>query len=148
METINNINVSNATAPVKSLLDNLIKSQESSDIQLFAKCFAHDENTTNIGTDLDEIWYGWNAFNKWMTTAFQNKPNYTIAAKDTRIQMGKNGDIAWYSQLLDTCIETKGEPFRLEGFRHTGVVEKRDHKWLIVQSHISIPDNTSHDVNR
>ncbi|MCU4155721.1 nuclear transport factor 2 family protein [Carboxylicivirga sp. A043] len=142
METIHDSTINTETVPILAVLDKLIKSQEKGDLQEFSTCFAQDDKTVNIGTDLDEIWYGWQAFYDWMTTAIVNKPDYTIASKDTRIQLSQNKDVAWYSQLLDTCFETKGEPFRLEGFRHTGVLEKRDNKWLIVQSHISIPDNT------
>ncbi|MBS2212443.1 nuclear transport factor 2 family protein [Carboxylicivirga mesophila] len=142
METINAKTVSPEITPIKKVLDTLLIAQEEGNLEQFSKCFAQDENTLNIGTDLDEIWYGWYAFYEWMTQAIKTKPDYTIAAKDTRIQLSQCKEVAWYSQLLDTCFETKGEPFRLEGFRHTGVLEKRDGNWLIVQSHISVPDNT------
>lgn len=141
METIQNSTINTEIVPIIAVLDKLIKSQEEGDLATFSSCFAKDEQTVNIGTDLDEIWYGWNAFYDWMRSAITNKPDYSIASKDTRIHISKNKDIAWYSQLLDTCFETKGEPFRLEGFRHTGVLECRKNHWLIVQSHISVPDN-------
>ncbi|WP_430815575.1 nuclear transport factor 2 family protein [Carboxylicivirga sp. RSCT41] len=147
METLHNTTIQTDTVPILAVLDKLIKSQEKGNLSEFSTCFAQDEQIVNIGTDLDEIWYGWTAFYEWMTTAIINKPDYTIASKDTRIHLNQNKDVAWYSQLLDTCFETKGEPFRLEGFRHTGVLEKRDNKWLIVQSHISIPDNTLPNLN-
>ena len=146
METISSFSIDQKTAPIMQVLDILIQSQEAGNLEAFSNCFAQDENTVNIGTDLDEIWYGWSSFYEWMGTAINNKPDYTVASKDTRIQIGKSNDVAWYSQLLDTCFETKGEPFRIEGFRHTGVMEKRDGRWLIVQSHISIPDNTNPQI--
>ncbi len=141
METINTKTVSPEIAPVKAILDKLLIAQEKGNLEEFSSCFAQDENTLNIGTNIDEIWYGWNDFYEWMTQSIQSQPDYTIAAKDTRIQLSQCKEVAWYSQLLDTCFETKGETFRPEGFRHTGVLEKRDGKWLIVQSHISVPDN-------
>jgi hypothetical protein len=140
METFNTKTIDSATAPVKEVLDQLLIAQENGLLSDFSACFAHDDNTVNIGTDMDEIWYGWHDFYEWMRQAISTKHNHSITAKDTRIQMSHNKDVAWYSQLLDTCFETKGESFRLEGFRHTGVLEKRNGKWLIVQSHISVPD--------
>ncbi|WP_439183468.1 nuclear transport factor 2 family protein [Carboxylicivirga taeanensis] len=142
MKTFNTKPTTNEITPIKTVLDTLITSQENGNLQEFCNCFAQDEHTMNIGTDIDEIWYGWTDFYEWMTHAIHNKPDYTISAKDTRIQLSNDKNVAWYSQLLDTCFETKGEPFRLEGFRHTGVLEKRNGQWLIVQSHISVPDNS------
>ncbi len=142
MKSIGKMLNAKETAPVKVILNELLRSQEKGDIEAFKKCFAHDENMVNIGTDLDEVWLGWNPFYNWMKSAISNRKEYNITEKDTRIQLSHNQDVAWYSQLLDTCFETKGEPHRLEGFRHTGVLEKRDGKWMIVQSHVSLPDNT------
>lgn len=142
MKTINTKTASPEINPIKKVLDTVLIAQEEGNLELFSQCFAQDEDTLNIGTDIDEIWYGWQAFQEWMTQAIKTKPDYSIAAKDTRIQLSQSKEVAWYSQLLDTCLETKGEPFRLEGFRHTGVLEKRNERWLIVQSHISVPDNT------
>jgi len=141
MDTLNNTTLDTSTAPVKAVLNELLRAQEDGDIKAFSKCFAQDKNTINIGTDIDEIWIGWEDFYNWMKDAILHKLDYTISEKNTRIFIGKNNDVAWYSQLLDTCFETKSEPVRIEGFRHTGVLEKRDNKWLIVQSHISVPDN-------
>ncbi|MBI9063519.1 MAG: nuclear transport factor 2 family protein [Marinilabiliaceae bacterium] len=126
-------------AEIESVLNKLLRSQEKGDINDFADCFAQDENFVTIGTDIDEIWYDWPTFFSWMKSAITKWQGYSITEKNTRITMSNNGQVAWYSQLMDTCFETKGEPVRLEGFRHTGVVEYRNGKWLIVQSHISIP---------
>jgi hypothetical protein len=124
---------------VKNLLTTLVKSQEEGDVQKFASCFANDDEVVNIGTDLDEYWTDWHSFQEWMQYAIKLRREYKISEKDTRIKISKDGTVAWYSQLIDTCFETKGDPVRLEGFRHTGVVEFRSNKWVIVQSHISIP---------
>ncbi len=140
MKTLNRAINEKSVAPIKAILNELLRSQEEGNIDAFANCFAQDKNTVNIGTDIDEIWIGWEDFYNWMKEAIQNKSDYTISEKNTRIFLSKNNDIAWYFQLLDTCIESKNDPIRIEGFRHTGVLEKRHNKWLIVQSHISVPD--------
>ena len=138
---------SEKVAPIKATLSKMLRAQENGDIKTFASTFAHDSQVVNIGTDLDEIWYNWSSFYEWMSDAIQNRKGYTITEKDTHIVLSKSGDVAWYSQLLDTCLETKGEPFSLEGFRHTGVMEKRDTDWVIVQSHISAPYTGNEQTN-
>ncbi|TAJ08065.1 hypothetical protein DMA11_21815 [Marinilabiliaceae bacterium JC017] len=124
---------------VKEVLHKLLRSQENGNITDFAECFAHDDDLVNIGTDLDEVWYDWPTFFSWMKEAITNRQGYTITEKDTRIVISNDKHVAWYSQLIDTCLETKGEITRLEGFRHTGVLEQRHGQWVIVQSHVSIP---------
>ncbi|MBP8790344.1 MAG: nuclear transport factor 2 family protein [Breznakibacter sp.] len=123
----------------KALLTQLVKSQEEGDLSLFESCFLHTEELVNIGTDLDEIWYGWDDFSRFMKNAITERKGHKIQELDTRIVVDEGGTTAWYSQLIDTCIETKSEPFRLEGFRHTGVMIFRNGQWRIAQSHISAP---------
>lgn len=123
----------------KALLTQLVKSQEEGDLSLFESCFSHTEELVNIGTDLDEIWYGWDDFSRFMKNAITERKGHKIQELDTRIVVDEGGTTAWYSQLIDTCIETKSEPFRLEGFRHTGVMIFRNGQWRIAQSHISAP---------
>jgi hypothetical protein len=57
--------------------------------------------------------------------------------RDLRITFSRSGDVAWYSAILDDCMEWEGKPFCLKDTRWTGVLEKRDGKWLIVQMHFS-----------
>ncbi len=134
-------------APIRETLNKMLIAQEEGDHNAFAKTFAHDQDMVNIGTDLDEVWYDWNSFYHWMSQAIDKRKGYSITEKETHITLSKTGNVAWYSQLLDTCLETKGEPFNIEGFRHTGVMEKRDKEWLIVQSHISVPYKTNEQTD-
>ncbi|MCW3804829.1 nuclear transport factor 2 family protein [Plebeiibacterium marinum] len=120
------------------LLQNMLEAQESGDIELFASCFVHDNKAVNIGTDVDEFWIGWKPFFNYMKKMIQLRKGMKITAKNTNISIESKCGLAWYSQLIDTCLETKGEPFRIEGFRHTGVMKRIDNHWKIVQSHMSI----------
>ncbi len=124
---------------VVAVLHKLVKAQETGNINAFSDCFAQDEKPVHIGTDQDEIWYNWQDFFNLMKIQIEQHKGTTINYKNTTVRHNLNGDIAWYSQLIDRCHETKGDDVSLEGFRHTGVMEKKDNKWLIVQSHISFP---------
>jgi len=59
--------------------------------------------------------------------------------KDLRIQLSQGGDVAWYSCLLDDIGEWDGRAIGWYNARWTGVLEKRDDKWLIMQMHFSFP---------
>ena len=50
----------------------------------------------------------------------------------------RSGDVAWYSAILDDIVEFDGKRGGSEDIRWTGVLEKRDGKWVIVQMHASL----------
>lgn len=70
----------------------------------------------------------------WMKEAFK-ATDFSI--KDLRIKFSKSGTVAWYSAYLDDHAEWKGQRIGWDNARWTGVVEKRDGKWVIVQMHFS-----------
>ncbi len=119
-------------------LNSLVLSQEKGDIDLFSKCFDHSKDITIIGTDQDEYWHNWDDFYHYMQHLIGLRTDLKITTKNTVVSIADAGNVAWYSQLIDTCIETKGDPYRIEGFRHTGVMIYEDDHWKIVQSHMSV----------
>ncbi len=119
-------------------LNSLVLSQEKGDINLFSKCFDHNKNLTVIGTDYDEYWQNWDDFYKYMQQLIELRKDLKISTKKTVVNIHQSGYVAWYSQLIDTSIESKGEAYLLEGFRHTGVMVQQNGDWKIVQSHMSV----------
>jgi len=59
--------------------------------------------------------------------------------KDLRIVFSRSGDVAWYSCFLDDCGSYKGEENCLEDVFQTGVLEKRDGRWVHVLMHGAYP---------
>jgi hypothetical protein len=57
--------------------------------------------------------------------------------KDLEITFAKCGEVAWFYCVLDDINTYKGAPASWENARWTGVVEKRDGLWVIVQQHFS-----------
>ncbi|MBN1896062.1 nuclear transport factor 2 family protein [bacterium] len=57
--------------------------------------------------------------------------------RDLKIGFSKSGDVAWFFCMLDDINEWKGQPANWENARWTGVLEKRDGRWVIVQMHFS-----------
>jgi hypothetical protein len=57
--------------------------------------------------------------------------------RNLRINFSRSGDVAWFSAILDDCGEWEGKPDCWKDTRWTGILEKRDGDWLIVQVHFS-----------
>jgi len=73
----------------------------------------------------------------WMDTRFK-AIRYEIS--DLQINISGSGDVAWWFCMLDDINEWDGKPASWENTRWTGVLEKRDGKWVIVQMHFSFAD--------
>jgi len=105
------------------------------------------ENTMATDPDLFYFWthsnftiIGWDQhvklFDIWTDPKF--KATYT-EVRDLRINISRSGDVAWYSAILDDLGEWDGKPIGSKDIRWTGVLEKRNGKWVIVQMHASLP---------
>jgi hypothetical protein len=111
-----------------------------------------------IEKDFDTMYHLWaeNMFHFWL---FSNSrviglDNFKIYAqqwkdpdfrgtrfefKDLRIVFSHSGDVAWYSCFLDDCGSFKGKESCLKDVFQTGVLEKRNGKWVHVLMHGSYP---------
>ncbi len=82
---------------------------------------------------------GFEAFKKTVNDVFMH-PEFKAtgsAIRDLRIDISRSGDVAWWSAILDDFGEFAGRPYAWRNTRWTGVLEKRDGKWVIVQMHFS-----------
>jgi ketosteroid isomerase-like protein len=70
----------------------------------------------------------------WMSSDFQ-AVRYEI--RDLQVNFSNSGDVAWWFCMLDDINTWKGETTSWENTRWTGVMEKRNGKWVIVQQHFS-----------
>jgi ketosteroid isomerase-like protein len=59
--------------------------------------------------------------------------------RDLRIVFSCSGDVAWYSCFLDDCSSYKGKESCLKDVFQTGVLEKRDGRWVHVLMHGAYP---------
>ncbi len=65
--------------------------------------------------------------------------------RDLRINLSESGDVAWYSAILDDRGEFNGKPYAWLNTRWTGVLEKRNGRWVIVQMHFSFASDATAD---
>lgn len=53
--------------------------------------------------------------------------------------VGSKGDVAWFATEVSFTVDTGEDKFQQLG-RWTGVLEKKNGKWLLLQSHFSFPE--------
>lgn len=110
---------------------------KNKDIDLLYSTIAKDTNFISVNPG-DRIVHGFNEFREaesfWMDDNFQ-AIRYEI--KDLKVTFSESGDVAWFFCMLDDINEWKGQPASWENTRWTGVLEKRNGNWVIVQMHFS-----------
>jgi ketosteroid isomerase-like protein len=71
----------------------------------------------------------------WMSPDFRAT---RTELRDVVVGISRSGDAAWFSAMLEDCGEYKGKPSCWSDCRYSGVLEKRDGRWVIVQAHFSL----------
>ena len=82
---------------------------------------------------------GFPAFKEMTEGLFMNPKFKAIGSdiRDLRVNISHGGDVAWYSCILDDYGEFDGRQYAWKDTRWTGVLEKREGSWKIVQMHFS-----------
>jgi ketosteroid isomerase-like protein len=111
------------------------------------RCFAHtarDSNFFIFHPDSRSTIKGFDHFVRHADAIFFDDRFKAISSeiKDLRVNLSRSGDVAWFSCLLDDFGEWDGQPVGWENCRWTGVLEKREGKWLLVQQHFSLPSDS------
>jgi len=96
--------------------------------------FIFSPDSASTLTGFQEIKYL--ADNVWMTDRFKA---IECNIRNLRIKFSQSGDVAWYSCYLDDISEWDGQKSGWRNVRWTGVLEKKEGKWLIMQMHFSFP---------
>jgi len=122
---------------VENAINNSIGWAKTKDLNLLYSVIANDTNYLEVDPN-NRVVKGFGDFKKaeafWMNPDFK-AIRYEI--KDLVINLSKSGDVAWFFCMLDDINEWKGQPASWENTRWTGVLEKRNNNWTIVQMHFS-----------
>jgi ketosteroid isomerase-like protein len=99
-----------------------------------------DENMFHFWLFSDSLVVGLDSFKvhaeQWKDPDFHGT---RFEFKDLRIVFSSSGDVAWYSCFLDDCGSYKGREYCLENVFQTGVLEKKNGRWIHVLMHGSYP---------
>ena len=124
---------------VNTVLDQVIQMMETEDMDSFSKIFAHDPDMVCFGTDAGERIIGWETLKTVMQKQFAATENSKLSVKDRVIKVHDSGKVAWFSEIIDWDMVSEGQTVKLEGLRGTGVLEKQNGNWVIIQLHYSLP---------
>lgn len=124
---------------VKAVIDRFGRMWEDEDLSAFDEVVAHDDGMIVIGTDAAEYVVGFDAFRSAREQQYASYENVEFNIYNQSIKLSQSGDVAWFAETFDLFLIAGGEPVSLEGIRLTGVVEKRDGQWKVVQLHTSVP---------
>jgi len=110
---------------------------KNKDFQLLYSVIANDSNYLEIGPG-PGITKGFDEFKKnesiWGDPGFKA---IDFKIRDLKINLSESGTVAWFNCVLDDINEWKGKPASWLNTRWTGVLEKRNSRWVIVQMHFS-----------
>ena len=112
---------------------------ESEDMSLVDRIFTQGSDLMVFGTDAAEIWVGFDTFKTSLEDQFVAYEDTEVTTRDQVVSVHPSGETAWFRELADWHVTVEGERMEVNGLRITGVLEKRDGAWVIVQMHISVP---------
>jgi hypothetical protein len=110
---------------------------KNKDFELLYSVIANDSSYLEVDPDSGLI-RGFDQFRK--NEALWGSPDFKAIRyeiKDLNINISQSGEVAWFYCMLDDINEWKGKPASWINTRWTGVLEKRNGKWVIVQMHFS-----------
>jgi hypothetical protein len=122
---------------VRQSIDNVFAWAVNKDFDLFYGSIANDSDFISV-TPYERVKFGFNEVRK--DSSFWGSPYFKAIRhelRDLHISFSQNRDFAWFFCYLDDINEWKGEPANWVNTRWTGVLEKREGRWVIVQQHFS-----------
>ena len=122
---------------IEQTINNVFSWAVNKDFELFYSSIVNDSNFISV-TPYHRVKFGFDDVRK--DSAFWGSPHFKAIRhnlRDLRINFSQSGDVAWFFCYLDDINEWKGQPANWENARWTGVLEKRNGKWRVVQQHFS-----------
>jgi len=126
-------------AAAEAVVAKLWRAFEIQDLDLLSQVMAHDSDMIIIGSDAAERWVGYEPFIAAEEQMFASFDVEQFSIHDQVLTIHESGQVVWFSAVLDGEVTVGGEHQSVEGVRFTGVLEKRDSGWVIVQYHSSVP---------
>lgn len=128
-------------ARIETVLEKYVIANETQDIDLVKNVWAPQEDIVVFGTAGDEKFIGWENIKTRLENQFNLFEDTYISVSDQIIKINDTGNTAWFSEIINYNFIYKGKAVSYEGVRFTGVLEKIEGEWYIVQSHMSLPQH-------
>ena len=133
------VDVAAETARIDSVIRASIQWALQKDTALMFRSFSHDSALFWFSPDSAGTVRGFAAFRQLVEGVFMDPAFVAVGSdfRDMQIHISHSGDVAWWSCILDDRNTLQGRPAVWENVRWTGVLEKREGSWVIVQMHFS-----------
>ncbi len=124
---------------IRQVIENSIGWAKTKDTTLLFSCFVPDSTLFFFNPDNAGNIHGFENFKSMTKEFFLNDAFKAIGheLKDLKIGVSQSGQSAWWSCYLDDFNEWNGRPANWVNVRWSGVLDKRDGRWLIAQMHFS-----------
>jgi len=127
------------TLAIENVLDKYIVANETQNFELIQEIWAPNADIILYGTDSDERLMGWINIKNAIKEQFSHITDTYISASDQFIKLNCTGNTAWFAETLNYNFVYSDKAQSYEGLRFTGVLEKMDGEWKLVQAHLSLP---------
>ncbi len=124
---------------VEDLIERYVIAGENEDFAMMERVWADDDQIMLIGTDSHEKLLGWPSIKNAFGKQFGLISDTYIAVDNQLIRINSTGNTAWFSQVMKYNFMYDSIARAFEGLRLTGVAEKREDGWKLVQVHLSVP---------
>ncbi len=136
-------NVQDSKKAVANVLEKYVIANENQDLSMIEQIWAPDNDIILFGTNSEEKLMGWDNIKKAIQAQFKAISETYISPQQQYIRIGPDQKTAWFAEILNYNFVYKGKAHSFEGLRFTGVLEKRNDGWKIVQAHLSIPGHVN-----
>ncbi len=134
------INVQQEKDAIKLVLEKYAIANENQDMDMIEDIWCPSERIVSFGTVSGEKMVGWQTIKNAVESQFSRFSDTFISYRDQIIEINETGNTAWFSEIINYNFIMDGEAHSYEGLRYTGVLAKKDGKWLLVQTHMSVPE--------
>ena len=133
------VNVAAETASVDSVIRSNIEWALQKDTVTLYRSVVHDSTLFWFSPDSAGTLRGFQQFRRQVEGFFMDTAFAAVGSefRDMQIHISPAGDAAWWSCILDDRNTWHGQPANWENVRWTGVLLKREGRWVIVQMHFS-----------
>ncbi|MFP4470301.1 MAG: nuclear transport factor 2 family protein [Bacteroidales bacterium] len=133
------VDVDKEKEAIKLVLEKYALANENQDMALIEDIWCPSERIVSFGTESDEKLVGFQQIKAAVESQFEDFSNTYISYRDQIIDLSEDGNTAWFSEIINYNFILDGEAHSYEGLRYTGVLVKKEGKWKLVQTHMSIP---------
>ena len=126
---------------VIEVVNGLYQSFEDKDIDLMSEVMAHDQSMLSFGTGISDLHNSWAEWIKNHIVQFKAFDKAKINSKNMNVYLSQNSNAAWFADVSDWTLIVENDTIEMKDIRITGVLEKRNNVWKIVQIHASVPQS-------